>query len=174
MMRRQVLRGIRRPLIVMSPKSLLRHPLAVSELDELANGSFQLAIGEVDAIAAENVKRVILCSGKVYYDLLEQRRKNEQTDVAIIRIEQLYPFPHQTLLDLLKPYAHVSDFVWCQEEPQNQGAWYCSRHNFVEVIPAHATLHYAGRPASASPAVGYLSVHQKQQQDLVNDALNIK
>jgi 2-oxoglutarate dehydrogenase E1 component len=174
MMRRQVLRGIRRPLIVMSPKSLLRHPLAVSSLDDLANGTFQLAIGEIDRISAKKVKRVIFCSGKVYYDLLEQRRKNKQTNVAIIRIEQLYPFPHQTLLELLKPYSRVTDFVWCQEEPQNQGAWYCSRHNFVEVIPAQATLRYAGRPASASPAVGYLSVHQQQQQDLVNDALNIE
>lgn len=174
MMRRQMLRGVRRPLIVMSPKSLLRHPSAVSELDELANGSFQLAIPEVDPIPAEQVKRVVLCSGKVYYDLLEERRKNNQTDVAIIRVEQLYPFPHQVLSEILQPYQHVTEFVWCQEEPQNQGAWYCSHHNFIEVIPAHAKLRYAGRPASASPAVGYLSVHQKQQQDLVHSALNIE
>lgn len=173
MMRRQALRGIRRPLIVMSPKSLLRHPLAVSTLDELANGTFQLAIGEIDKLATKQVKRIILCSGKIYYDLLEQRRKNKQTNVAIIRIEQLYPFPHQVMLELLKPYHHVRDFVWCQEEPLNQGAWYCSQHNFREVIPDKAVLRYAGRPASASPAVGYLSVHQKQQQDLINDALYI-
>lgn len=173
MMRRQALRGIRRPLIVMSPKSLLRHPLAVSTLDELANGTFQLAIGEVDKQSRKQVKRVILCSGKIYYDLLEQRRKNKQKNVAIIRIEQLYPFPHQVMLELLKPYSHVRDFVWCQEEPLNQGAWYCSQHNFREVIPDKAVLHYAGRPASASPAVGYMSVHQKQQQNLIDDALNI-
>jgi 2-oxoglutarate dehydrogenase E1 component len=173
MLRRQALRGMRRPLVVMSPKSLLRHPLAVSSMDELANGTFQPAIGEIDDLDPKAVKRVVLCSGKVYYDLLEQRRKKEQKDVAIVRIEQLYPFPHQAVQEALKPYAHVHDFVWCQEEPLNQGAWYCSQHHFREVIPFGASLRYAGRPASASPAVGYLSVHQKQQQDLVNDALNV-
>ncbi|MBS9438435.1 2-oxoglutarate dehydrogenase E1 component [Photorhabdus noenieputensis] len=174
MLRRQALRGMRRPLIVMSPKSLLRHPLAVSSLDELANGKFQTVIGETDALDPKGVKRVVLCSGKVYYDLLEQRRKNEQTDVAIVRIEQLYPFPHQDVQSTLEQYAHVHDFVWCQEEPLNQGAWYCSQHNFREVIPFGASLRYAGRPASASPAVGYTSVHQQQQQELVNDALNVE
>jgi len=173
MLRRQALRGMRRPLIVMSPKSLLRHPLAISSLDELANGSFQPAIGEIDALDPQQVKRVVLCSGKVYYDLLEQRRKNEQTDVAIVRIEQLYPFPHKAVQEALTDYAHVQDFVWCQEEPLNQGAWYCSQHHFREVVPFGASLRYAGRPASASPAVGYMSVHQQQQQDLVNDALNL-
>ncbi|AWK41297.1 2-oxoglutarate dehydrogenase E1 component [Photorhabdus laumondii subsp. laumondii] len=174
MLRRQALRGMRRPLIVMSPKSLLRHPLAVSSLDELANGKFQTVIGETDALDPKGIKRVVLCSGKVYYDLLEQRRKNEQTDVAIVRIEQLYPFPHQDVQSTLEQYAHVHDFVWCQEEPLNQGAWYCSQHNFREVIPFGASLRYAGRPASASPAVGYMSVHQQQQQELVNDALNVE
>lgn len=114
-----------------------------------------------------------MCSGKVYYDLLEQRRKNDQKDVAIVRIEQLYPFPHQAMQEVLKQYAHVHDFVWCGEEPLNRGAWYCSQHHFREVIPFGSALRYAGRPASASPAVGYMSVHQKQQQDLVNDALNV-
>ncbi|OCA54520.1 2-oxoglutarate dehydrogenase E1 component [Photorhabdus namnaonensis] len=174
MLRRQALRGMRRPLIVMSPKSLLRHPLAVSSMDELANGKFQTVIGEIDEFDPKGVKRVVLCSGKVYYDLLEQRRKNEQTDVAIVRIEQLYPFPHQDVQSTLEQYAHVHDFVWCQEEPLNQGAWYCSQHNFREVIPFGASLRYAGRPASASPAVGYMSVHQQQQQELVNDALNVE
>ncbi|AKH64336.1 MULTISPECIES: 2-oxoglutarate dehydrogenase E1 component [Photorhabdus] len=174
MLRRQALRGMRRPLIVMSPKSLLRHPLAISSLDELANGKFQTVIGEADALDPKGVKRVVLCSGKVYYDLLEQRRKNEQTDVAIVRVEQLYPFPHQDVQSALEQYAHVHDFVWCQEEPLNQGAWYCSQHNFREVIPFGASLRYAGRPASASPAVGYTSVHQQQQQELVNDALNVE
>ncbi|EBI5905943.1 2-oxoglutarate dehydrogenase E1 component, partial [Salmonella enterica] len=149
------------------------HPLAVSTLDELANGSFQPAIGEIDELDPKAVKRVVMCSGKVYYDLLEQRRKNDQKDVAIVRIEQLYPFPHKAVQEALQPYAHVHDFVWCQEEPLNQGAWYCSQHHFREVIPFGAALRYAGRPASASPAVGYMSVHQKQQQDLVNDALNV-
>lgn len=173
MIRRQALRGMRRPLVVMSPKSLLRHPLAVSGFDELTKGSFLPAIGEADKLEPAAVQRVVLCAGKVYYDLLEQRRKNEQQNVAIIRIEQLYPFPVKAVQKVLKPFAHVMDFVWCQEEPQNQGAWYCSQHNLREVLPAKASLRYAGRPASASPAVGYLSVHQKQQQALVNDALTI-
>ncbi|MBW5407425.1 2-oxoglutarate dehydrogenase E1 component [Morganella morganii] len=174
MLRRQALRGMRRPLIVMSPKSLLRHPLAVSSLEELADGRFEAVIGETDSLNPEDVKRVVLCSGKVYYDLLEQRRKNNQTDVAIIRIEQLYPFPHEDIHTILAPFSHVKDFVWCQEEPLNQGAWYCCQHNFRDAVPAGAALRYAGRPASASPAVGYTSVHQQQQQELVNDALNVE
>lgn len=172
MLRRQMLRPMRRPLVVMSPKSLLRHPLAVSSLEELANGTFQNVIGEIDSIDAKAVKRVVLCSGKVYFDLLEARRKNNQNDIAIIRIEQLYPFPHKEIQAVLAAYSHVTDWVWCQEEPLNQGAWYCCQHNFRESIPASANLRYAGRPASASPAVGYTSVHQEQQQALVNDALN--
>ena len=174
MLRRQALRGMRRPLIVMSPKSLLRHPLAVSSLEELAEGRFEAVINEIDNLNPADVKRVVLCSGKVYYDLLEQRRKNNQTDVALIRIEQLYPFPHDDIHEILAPFAHVKDFIWCQEEPLNQGAWYCCQHNFREAIPAGAALRYAGRPASASPAVGYTSVHQQQQQELVNDALNVE
>ncbi|EMD6372158.1 TPA: 2-oxoglutarate dehydrogenase E1 component [Morganella morganii] len=174
MLRRQALRGMRRPLIVMSPKSLLRHPLAVSSLEELAEGHFEAVIGEADSLNPADVKRVVLCSGKVYYDLLEQRRKNNQTDVAIIRIEQLYPFPHEDIHAILAPFSHVKDFVWCQEEPLNQGAWYCCQHNFRDAVPAGAALRYAGRPASASPAVGYTSVHQQQQQELVNDALNVE
>lgn len=174
MLRRQALRGMRRPLIVMSPKSLLRHPLAVSSLEELAEGRFEAVIGEIDELNPADVKRVVLCSGKVYYDLLEQRRKNNQTDVAIIRIEQLYPFPHEDIHAILAPFSHVKDFVWCQEEPLNQGAWYCCQHNFRDAVPAGTALRYAGRPASASPAVGYTSVHQQQQQELVNDALNVE
>lgn len=173
MLRRQALRGMRRPLVVMSPKSLLRHPLAVSTLKDLAEGGFQPAIGETDQLDPASVKRVVLCSGKVYYDLLAQRRKNEQTSVAIIRIEQLYPFPKKVVQETLQPYSQVQDFIWCQEEPLNQGAWYCSQHHLREVIPCRATLGYAGRPPSASPAVGYFSVHQQQQRELVNNALNV-
>ncbi|VAX76368.1 2-oxoglutarate dehydrogenase E1 component [Serratia symbiotica] len=173
MLRRQALRGIRRPLVVMSPKSLLRHSLAVSCLEELANGTFLSAIGEIDSMDLTMVKRVVLCTGKVYYDLLEHRRNNGKKDVAIIRIEQLYPFPHQAVQAVLAQYAHVHDFVWCQEEPFNQGAWFFSERKLRKVIKARATLRYVGRPASASPAVGYMSVHKKQQEALVNDALNI-
>ena len=174
MIRRQVVRPMRRPLIVMSPKSLLRHPLCTSTLDDLANGTFLAAIGEVDALPAKDVQRVVFCSGKVYYDLLEQRRKNEQTNVAIVRIEQLYPFPKEDVEAAIADYQHVTDFVWCQEEPQNQGAWYSSQHNFYSALPAGSLLRYAGRPASASPAVGYMSVHLKQQKALVEDALTIE
>ena len=174
MLRRQMVRPMRRPLIVMSPKSLLRHPLATSTLEELASGKFHNVIAEIDDIKPADVKRVVFCSGKVYYELLEERRKREQKDVAIIRVEQLYPFPHDEMAEVLSQYQHVTDFVWCQEEPQNQGAWYCSQHHFRQAIPKAGYLTYAGREASSSPAVGYLSVHNKQQQALVNDALTIK
>ncbi|AWL11760.1 Oxoglutarate dehydrogenase (succinyl-transferring) [Saliniradius amylolyticus] len=174
MLRRQMLRPMRRPLIVMSPKSLLRHAQATSSLEELAEGQFHNVIAEIDDLDPKKVKRVVMCSGKVYYDLLDQRRKNEQDDVAIIRIEQLYPFPHDEIAEVLEPYKHVTDFVWCQEEPQNQGAWYCSQHHFYAAIPDGAKLTYTGRPASASPAVGYVSVHNIQQKALVEDALATK
>ncbi len=175
MLRRQVIRPMRRPLIVMSPKSLLRHPLAVSSLEELASGVYQNVIGEIDDnIKPENVERVVFCSGKVYYELLEQRRKNEQDNIALIRIEQLYPFPEQELLNVLKDYQHVKEFVWCQEEPQNQGAWYCSQHHFRNAIPKGTYLTYAGRKASAAPAVGYMSIHVKEQQALITDALTVE
>ncbi|WOH38105.1 2-oxoglutarate dehydrogenase E1 component [Thalassotalea fonticola] len=173
MLRRQVVRPMRRPLIVMSPKSLLRHPLAVSSLEELADGTYHNVIGEIDELKTKDVTRVVMCSGKVYYELLEQRRKNDQKDVAIVRIEQLYPFPEAELKDVFAQYPNAKDFVWCQEEPQNQGAWYCSQHHFRSTIPAGSTLTYAGRTASAAPACGYMSLHVKEQQALVNDALTI-
>ncbi|WP_339386121.1 2-oxoglutarate dehydrogenase E1 component [Vibrio caribbeanicus] len=173
MIRRQVVRPMRRPLIVMSPKSLLRHPLCTSTIEELAEGTFQSAIGELDNLDPANVKRVVLCSGKVYFDLLEQRRSNEQDDVAIIRVEQLYPYPLEDVKAIISQYTNLEDAVWCQEEPQNQGAWYSSQHNFRASIPAGMELKYAGRPASASPAVGYMSVHLKQQKALVEAALNV-
>jgi 2-oxoglutarate dehydrogenase E1 component len=174
MLRRQVVRPMRKPLIVMSPKSLLRHPLAVSSLEELSEGKFHNVIGEIDDLDPKDVKRVVMCSGKVYYDLLDQRRKNEQNDVAIIRLEQLYPFPQEECAKIVAQYSHVKDWVWCQEEPQNQGAWYCSQHHFWQAIPEGAKLTYAGREASSSPAVGYVSVHNQQQKALVEDALTIK
>ncbi|MEZ9231911.1 2-oxoglutarate dehydrogenase E1 component [Vibrio amylolyticus] len=173
MIRRQVVRPMRRPLIVMSPKSLLRHPLCTSSFEELAEGTFQAAIGEIDELDAAKVKQVVFCSGKVYYDLLAQRRNNEQDDIAIVRIEQLYPFPLEDVQAAIAPYKNAKEFVWCQEEPQNQGAWYCSQHNFLAAIPNDGKLRYTGRPASASPAVGYMSVHLKQQKALVEDALTI-
>lgn len=174
MLRRQVVRPMRRPLVVMSPKSLLRHPLCVSSLEDLTEGDFQPAIGEMDDLDPSKVKRVVMCAGKVYYDLLKARREQEIDDVAIVRIEQLYPFPLEAVKEVIAPYGNAKDFVWCQEEPQNQGAWYSSQHNFRAALPDGATLSYAGRAASASPAVGYMSVHQKQQKALVQDALTLK
>lgn len=174
LLRRQVLNPTRRPLVVMSPKSLLRHPQVISDYEALAQGKFKLVIEEQTPLVADEVEQVVLCSGKVYYDLVAKRDELGCRNIAIIRIEQLYPFPTQTLNRILAPYRHVQQVVWCQEEPQNQGAWYCSRHHFMSALPAGASLRYAGRPASASPAVGYLSVHQHQQESLINDALTVK
>ena len=173
MLVRQIVRPLRKPLIVMSPKSLLRHPLAVSNMAELAAGKFHQVIDEIDDIKPSDVQRVVLCSGKVYFDLLEQRRKNQQSNVAIIRIEQLYPFPHDEMTAIAEKYSHVQDWVWCQEEPQNQGAWYSSKHHFDDAIPEGAKVTYAGRAASSSPAVGYLAVHNQQQKAVVSQALDI-
>ncbi|MBE2895660.1 2-oxoglutarate dehydrogenase E1 component [Pasteurellaceae bacterium HPA106] len=173
MLRRQMLRPMRRPLIALTPKSLLRHPLAISDMDELLNGTFQPVLPEIDSLDPNTVKRVVLCAGKVYYDLLEKRREKGQTDVAIIRIEQLYPYPTQEVQAVLAQYHHVKDFIWCQEEPLNQGAWYCSQHNFRTSLPDGASLNYVGRAASASPATGFASLHNAQQKALVEQALNI-
>jgi 2-oxoglutarate dehydrogenase E1 component len=155
----------------MSPKSLLRHKLAVSSLEDLADGSFQVVIPEIDALDPAQVTRIVLCSGKVYYDLLEQRRAKQLNQVAILRIEQLYPFPTEELTAELKRYPQAKTVVWCQEEPKNQGAWYNTQHHFVECLGPDQTLHYAGRAASASPAAGYMSMHLEQQAALVKEAL---
>ena len=175
LLRGQALRPMRKPLVIMMSKRLLRFKGAMSELCEFTDGAYKPVITDPQLHQSQKVKRVILCSGQVYYDVLEARKQREHEDeVAIVRLEQLYPFPHKAMQEVLQQFAHVKDFVWCQEEPLNQGAWYCSQHHFREVIPFGASLRYAGRPASASPAVGYMSVHQKQQQDLVNDALNVE
>ncbi len=170
MLRRQMRMTTRKPLIVMSPKSLLRHKLAVSTLDELANGEFQHLIGDANA-DAKKVKRVVLCSGKVYYDLLEDQTKRGQDDVAIIRLEQLYPFPRVALAAELKKYGKAADVVWCQEEPQNQGAWYQIRHHLQACLADGQSIHYAGRARSASPAAGHMADHIIEQQKLIADAL---
>ncbi|MGX9720427.1 2-oxoglutarate dehydrogenase E1 component [Stenotrophomonas acidaminiphila] len=170
MLRRQLCMTTRKPLVVMSPKSLLRHKLAVSTLDELANGEFQHLIGDATA-DARKVKRVVLCSGKVYYDLLEDQTKRGQDDVAIIRVEQLYPFPRPQLAAELKKYGKAADVVWCQEEPMNQGAWYQIRHHLQACLADGQNLHYAGRPRSPSPAVGHMADHLRELQQLLADAL---
>ncbi|KFX69159.1 2-oxoglutarate dehydrogenase [Pseudomonas taeanensis MS-3] len=176
LLRRQVIRPLRKPLVVLTPKSLLRHKLAISTLEDLAEGSFQTVIPEVDAIDAKKVDRLILCSGKVYYDLLEKRRNEGREDIAIVRIEQLYPFPEDDLTEVLATYKSLKHIVWCQEEPMNQGAWYCSQHHMRRVATAHKKtlfLEYAGREASAAPACGYASLHAEQQAKLLQDAFTV-
>ena len=170
LLRRQMVRPFRKPLVVMSPKSLLRHKEAVSTLEELADGAFQTVIGETAKLTAKNVRRVIVCCGKVYYELAAYRREHKIDDVAIIRVEQLYPFPHADFKAAMARFPNVKEVVWCQEEPQNQGAWYRLRAYFRADISSKAVLAYAGRPVSASPAVGYMSKHLSRQQQLVEDA----
>ncbi len=175
LMRRQVIRPLRKPLVIMSPKSLLRHKQAISTLEELAEGTFQPVIGEVDALDANKVDRVVMCSGKVYYDLYNRREELAQQNVAIVRIEQLYPFPEEQLVEELAKYKNLKSVVWCQEEPMNQGAWYCSQHHMraaLRRVKPEIHLDGVGRPHAAAPAVGYMSVHAEQQEKLVNDALN--
>ncbi len=171
MLRRQMLRNLRKPLVVMSPKSLLRHKGASCELADFINGSFQVVIPEVKALDAKKVKKVVLCSGKVYYDLEAKRDADKLNHVAIFRIEQLYPFPEPELRAALEKYPQATEVVWCQEEPRNQGAWYSSQHHIHACLSAKQTLQYAGREASASPAAGYLQAHNEQQEKLVSDAL---
>lgn len=172
LLRRQMVRPFRKPLIVMTPKSLLRHKLAVSSMEELAGGRFRNVIGEIDPHDPERIGRVILCSGKVYYDLLETRRKEKLEHVAIVRMEQLYPFPMDEFLRELAVYPNMKELVWCQEEPENQGAWYQIKHRFLSLLEKNIVLHYAGRPLSAAPAVGQFHRHLEQQKKLVEDALS--
>jgi len=174
MLRRQAIRPLRKPLIVMSPKSLLRKKEAVSTLEELANGQFQTVMPDVGGLDPQNVKKVILCSGKVYYDLEAYRIEQGIEDRAILRVEQLYPFPEDDLVEALAPYVNMEEMVWCQEEPMNQGAWFQSQHHMLNAMWRHLPnkfLRYAGRPAAATPAAGYMALHVSQQQALIQDAL---
>ncbi|KAB2927432.1 MAG: 2-oxoglutarate dehydrogenase E1 component [Dechloromonas sp.] len=173
MLRRQAVRMQRKPLVVMSPKSLLRHKDAACSLEELANGEFQRVIGEVDQLDGKKVKRVVLCCGKVYYDLVNARREKKINDIAIVRLEQLYPFPKESLEKELAKYPKATEIVWCQEEPRNQGAWYwiASRHHLDSQISGKQKMLLVSRPASSSPAVGYLAKHNEQQKALIESAL---
>lgn len=168
LLRRQMLRAMRKPLIVITPKSLLRNKDAVSRLVDMSSGQFQVLIPDLLTDYAA-VKRVILCSGKIYYELHTACEK--RVDVAIIRMEQLYPFPEEELAAELQKYSHASNIIWCQEEPQNQGAWYSIQHNINNVLLPSQRLQYAGRSSSASPAVGYLHLHVEQQQALIRSAI---
>jgi 2-oxoglutarate dehydrogenase E1 component len=166
-----MIRLFRKPLIILTPKSLLRHKEAVSSLNDLAKGSFETVIGETDSsMDANKVKRVIACSGKVYYDLIASRRERKSEEAAIIRVEQLYPFPHKAFASELKKYPNLIEVVWCQDEPQNQGYWFQIQHNLLENMSEGQKLGYAGRPASASPAVGYYAKHNEQQKALLDAA----
>jgi 2-oxoglutarate dehydrogenase E1 component len=170
MIRRQILRSLRKPLIVMTPKSLLRHELSVSSLEELANGEFATVIDDVDRLNVANVHRVVMCSGKVYFDLLKQRRASSNLDVALVRVEQLYPFPVQETEAVLARYPNAREVVWCQEEPQNQGAWYQIRHRLATLTGKRELL-YAGRPPAAAPATGITKIHETEQRGLIEAAL---
>ena len=172
-LRRQMVGDFRKPLIIFTPKSLLRHKEAVSTLDELAKGVFQTVIGEVDAtvkIDDKKVKRVLACSGKVYFDILAFRREEKDQNVPVIRVEQMYPFPHKAFAAELKKYPNLEEIVWVQDEPQNQGPWFQIQHNLFENLTEGQKLAYAGRPASASPAVGYYAKHYEQQKVMMQAA----
>ena len=173
MLRRQMKRDYRKPLIVMTPKSLLRSKASTSDLALLEEGSFQTVIDDRVVEEASKVDRVILCSGKVFYDLDKVRSEESVLNVAIVRIEQLYPFPQDRVKNVLDRYPNADQLVWCQEEPQNQGAWYCSKHNFESCLRDGQELIYAGRPSSASPAVGSFAIHVEEQKQLVETALSI-
>jgi len=169
-LRRQMVRNVRKPLVIMTPKSLLRNKDATSPLSEFTRGGFQTVIGEVKEIKAEKVKRIVVCSGKVYYDLVKKREERSSDDVAIVRIEQLYPFAHKAFASEIKKYPNATEIVWAQDEPQNQGAWFFVQHYIHENMLDGQKLGYSGRAASASPAVGYSHLHQEQQKALVDGA----
>ena len=171
MLRRQMLRPLRKPLIVMTPKSLLRHPLSVSRLEELGTGAFNSVIDEIDDLKPSAVTRIVLCSGKVYFDLLKARRDAKVESVALVRVEQLYPFPSEEYESVLRKYGNAREIVWCQEEPQNQGSWYQIRHRLQSKLSAKHELLYAGRAGAAAPATGISSMHEQQQKNLVTAAL---
>ena len=176
LLRRQAIRPLRRPLIVMSPKSLLRHKQAASSLEDFADGQFHNVISEIDDIDSHSVKRLVICSGKVYFDLLEARREHQLDHIAIIRLEQLYPFPDAEMFAAIADYSRLDSVVWCQEEPKNQGAWYTSQHRLrrvLDLINKDLPLSFAGRQSSASPAAGYMALHLQQQKRLVSIALEL-
>ena len=171
-LRRQMRDGMRKPLILITPKSLLRHPRAASNPRELAEGTFELALDDSTIEDKEKVKRVLLCTGKVYYDLLVERERRQIPDIALVRIEQLYPYPEWHLANLLGPYKRSKEVCWVQEEPQNMGPWPFLRHRLPETLPFGKALRYVGRPESASPAAGSARAHRIEQAALLDSALD--
>ena len=175
MLRRQAVRPYRKPLIVMSPKSLLRHKLSTSPIDKLMSGRYELVIDEIDELDKTEITRLLVCSGKVYFDLLEARRENKLGNIAIVRLEQLFPFPKQAMSAVIRSYPNAREVVWVQEEPKNQGSWYYmqSRGTMIGCLNDHHVFGYVGRFYSASPAAGYMSLHLQQQKQLIQDALQL-
>ena len=175
LMRRQALRKMRRPLVVITPKSLLRLPEASSTLNEFTDGKFHCVID--DDLDKTKIKRLVLCSGKIFYDIKKERDARGIEDIALLRLEQLYPFPYHEVRDMLKEYSHVSEFIWCQEEPKNQGAWFSQRHRLERVLELSGINHnfeLISRPPASAPAVGLMKLHLQQQKELVDNVLSRK
>ena len=171
-----MIRPYRKPLVVMSPKSLLRHRLAVCEREALAPGNgFEVVIDDPDAPPPDRVTRLVLCAGKLWYDLADKRREHALDHVALVRVEQIYPYPREEIQAILDRYAKARDVIWAQEEPRNQGTWFfmLSRRHLAGMIRSNRRLGYAGREYSASPAAGYLGLHLEQQRALVESALGL-
>jgi 2-oxoglutarate dehydrogenase E1 component len=174
LLRRQAIRKMRTPLIVISPKSLLRNPNAVSSINDLTDGNFACVIDD-QVKDQSKVKKAIMCSGKVFYDLIQKRNEDKRDDIAIIRIEQLYPFPYDDLEEILTKYQNIEEFIWCQEEPLNQGAWFSHRHRIQRVLDRLGEgkeVNLVSRPAAAAPAVGLMKLHLQQQKELINEAIS--
>jgi 2-oxoglutarate dehydrogenase E1 component len=170
-LRKQAKQEDKKPLIIMSPKSLLRHPLATSKTEDLAKGKYRPLIVDEEVKDKSKIDRLVICSGKVYYDLYKKRQNEELENVAIARMEQFYPFPDADLNKMLKEYNHVKDIIWCQEEPKNMGGWTFVAPRISEQLQKKQSLLYAGRQASASPAAGHMKVHQAEQEKLLEEAL---
>ena len=170
-LRRQQKRSFRRPLVVMSPKSLLRHKLAVSSVRDLSEGSFQTVIDDASIATPQSVRSLLLTSGKLFYTLREARGEQAREDVALVRVEQLYPFPRLELTSLFQRYPHAGDIRWVQEEPANMGAWRNTRHRLEGVLPEGATLRLVARKAASTPASGFYPLHVEQERQLIERAL---
>jgi 2-oxoglutarate dehydrogenase E1 component len=172
-LRRQIHRKFRKPLIAMMPKSLLRHEPSASRIDEFTDGAFQVVVDDPSVADRDDIRRVLICSGKVYYTLTAAREKEERTDVAIIRVEQLYPFPARDLSTVLGKYGGAQDVCWVQEEPKNRGAWSYISGRLAGLLPDQV-VHYVGRDESASPATGSFKLHQSEERVLISAALGTR
>ena len=172
LLRNQMMRDFRRPLVVLTPKSLLRHPLSKSPLRDFTDGRLRRVLQDETGIDPEAVRRVVLCSGKIWFELLMQRDHRKKHDIALLRIEQLYPFPRDEAAAAIAAFPNAGELVWCQEEPRNQGAWYQIRHHLQALVGDGQTLSYAGKPPSASTACGYARLHKQMQQQVVDQALS--